>query len=401
MPAKTSTLFDVAPFSPPDSIFGLIEEYKQDPRANKVNLSIGVYQDEEGQIPLMQAVRTAEQEIVLQGQHNKNYLPIGGSPRYCDLVGRLVLGDLAEEFHWSTAQTPGGTVALRVAGETLRRVFNVSRIWMSNPTWANHPQIFEAAGLAIGYYDYLQADKTALNFSGLLDSLQKTSPGDGILLHTVCHNPTGVDLSEEQWSELTELILQRQLYPVFDFAYQGFGESLRKDSFPIEALIRSGGEALICNSFSKNFGLYGERVGGVTAVAQSQESSRCVQSQVQATIRAIYSNPPLHGGLIVEKVLGNAELRDLWQSELEEIRARIASLRKQFVQTLKTMVPHRNFEYINQQRGMFSYSGLTGEQAERLKADHGVYILRSGRINIAGINQHNLQSICQAISRVV
>ncbi len=400
---QTKTLFDSAPLNPPDSIFGLLEQFKQDSRSDKVNLSVGVYQDESGQTPVLKCVRAAER-IMLDAAGSKNYLPIDGSPAFNNAVGKLVLGAAVASntnLHWATAQTPGGTVSLRIAGELLRRVFDVDTIWISNPTWANHPQIFNAAGMAIQRYEYLNANKTGLDFGRMIDSLTQAKSGQAILLHTVCHNPTGVDPTPEQWIEFNTLIQQKGLFPIFDFAYQGFGVNLDEDSFPIRQFVESGGEALVCNSFSKNFGLYAERVGGVTAVAQHAATGSAMRSQLQATIRTIYSNPPLHGGKIVETVLGDSELRKQWEQELTEIRHRILQLRATFVATMASMIPDRDFQYINEQRGMFSYSGLTVDQVERLRSEYAIYALKDGRINIAGINSKNLIPLCQAIANVV
>lgn len=395
-------IFDSAPVNPPDSIFGLIEDFKRDPRPEKINLSVGVYQDEAGQTPVMKCVQEAER-ILLEKKGSKNYLPIDGSPEFCRLVGELVLGDslMPTDIYWATAQTPGGTVALRIAGEMLRRVFNVRTIWMSNPTWNNHDQIYEAAGLERRSYLYLDESKTALDFFRLQQSLEATSPGDAILLHTVCHNPTGVDLSKDQWMELSAMIQHRGLIPIFDFAYQGFGDDLQTDSFPIRQYVQTGGEAIICNSFSKNFGLYAERVGGITAVTQTENAAVAMRSQIQATIRTIYSNPPLHGGKVVETILASDELRQLWEHELGEIRQRIQDLRNQFAEKLEALIGGKSFDYIRQQRGMFSFSGLTPPQVVRLRDEWGIYALISGRINIAGINHSNLEKICTAIAQVM
>jgi aspartate/tyrosine/aromatic aminotransferase len=402
MTEQKPSVFQSAPLSPPDSIFGLIEEYKRDPNPNKINLSVGVYQDEFGQTPVMNCVRAAER-ILLDEAGSKNYLPIDGLARFNDLVGRLALAETAQHaaIHWHTAQTPGGTVALRIAGELLRRVFGTSTIWISDPTWANHPQIYQAAGMAIEQYSYLDSSHTRLDFQRLMDSLKAAKAGQAVLLHTVCHNPTGVDPSPDQWVDLLRLIQEKGLLPIFDFAYQGFGVDLQTDSFPVRHFVEQGGEALICSSFSKNFGLYAERVGAVTVATQSAPVGRAMLSQVQATIRTIYSNPPLHGGKVVETILGNDGLRNQWEQELTDIRQRIHQLRVQFVGMMGQMVPGRDFRYVLEQRGMFSYSGLTSAQVARLKQEYGIYALTSGRINIAGINQTNLLPLCQAIAAVI
>ena len=396
-------MFATAPLNPPDSIFGLIEQFKKDPSPDKINLSVGVYQDDSGKTPVMDCVRSAEQKM-LEAAASKSYLPIDGGPAYNRLIGHLVLGELLADnpdIHWATAQTPGGTVSLRIAGDLLRRVFDVDTIWMSNPTWANHPQIYDAAGFNIKKYDYLDENKTGLDFRALIKSLDQASPNQAVLLHTVCHNPTGVDPTTAQWRELAALIRERQLIPIFDFAYQGFGENIDSDAFPIRHFVETGGEALICNSFSKNFGLYAERVGGITVVAANSESAAAMLSQIKLTIRTMYSNPPLHGGRIVETVLGDPDRRKKWESELAAIRNRILELRATFVATMHELAPDHDFQYINQQRGMFSYSGLTPAQVQRLRKEHSIYILGSGRINIAGINSGNLQRLCEAIASVL
>ena len=394
-------MFKTAPLNPPDSIFGLIEQFKKDTNPNKVNLSVGVYQDESGATPVMKWVRLAEQKM-LEAAGTKSYLPIDGRPNYNRAIGKLILGELYDkpDFHAVSAQTPGGTVSLRIAGELLRRVFNVDTIWMSNPTWANHPKIYAAAGLNVKKYDYLDEQGTRLDFDSMVSTLSQAEPNQAVLLHTVCHNPTGVDPSPEQWEQLCSVVKEKQLFPIFDFAYQGFGTDLDSYAFPIRSYVESGGEALICNSFSKNFGLYAERVGGITAVSQNEDASKAMLSQIKLTIRTMYSNPPLHGGTIVDTVLNDPELRQVWETELAEIRNRILELRSKFVQAMEAKLPQRDFEYILQQRGMFSYSGLTANQVERLREEHAIYALSSGRINIAGINSGNLDQICNAIASV-
>jgi aspartate/tyrosine/aromatic aminotransferase len=399
----TTTMFESAELNPPDAIFGLIEQFKKDTNPDKINLSVGVYQDESGTTPVMKCVRAAEKKM-LEAEGTKSYLPIDGSPTYNSSVGRLVLGDSIFDnanLFSATAQTPGGTVSLRVAGELLQRVFNVDTIWMSNPTWANHPKIYGAAGLKIAKYDYLDANSTGLDFKRLVESLGAAQPNQAILLHTVCHNPTGVDPTPDQWSELAGIIKEKQLFPIFDFAYQGFGTDLESDAFPIRNFVESGGEALICNSFSKNFGLYAERVGGITAVSHNEETSAKMLSQIKLTIRTMYSNPPLHGGKIVDTVLGDADLRAMWETELAEIRQRILDLRSKFVAKMQELAPGKDFEYINQQRGMFSYSGLTPDQVKRLREEFAIYALGSGRINVAGINSSNMDRLCGAIASVL
>ncbi|MEM7783805.1 MAG: amino acid aminotransferase [Planctomycetota bacterium] len=396
-------MFQSAPLNPPDAIFGLNAQFREDPNPEKINLTVGVYQDELGETPVMACVREAEQRL-LEQKGSKSYLPIDGAPQYQDGIGKLILGD--ELFHSDqvfsvSAHTPGGTASLRVAGEMLRRVFGVKKIWMSDPSWANHPKIYESAGLEVERYGYLDHRGTGIDFEKVTKSLESAQSGDAILLHTVCHNPTGVDPSPEQWQKLGQLIRQRDLFPIFDFAYQGFGESLESDAYPIRNFIEAGGEALVCNSFSKNFGLYAERVGGITAVTFGADTAKAIQSQIKSTIRTMYSNPPLHGGSIVSTVLNDPELRQQWVTELEQIRIRIVDLRQRFVDAMQDRMPDHDFSYILRQRGMFSYSGITGEQADILRDEFSIYMLRSGRINIAGMNHSNIGRICDAFTQVL
>ncbi len=401
MKLSAKSMFESAPLNPPDSIFGLIEQFKMDPNPDKVNLSVGVYKDESGQTPIMKCVAAAE-KILLDAAGTKSYLPIDGLPGYNESIARLILGEqLSCSMHRRTAQTPGGTCALRVAGNVLHHILGIDTIWMSNPTWANHPQIYTAARMQLRKYEYLDAAGTGLDFQRMVDSLEDTRAGQAILLHTVCHNPTGVDLSPEQWVELQDVIRRKQLIPIFDFAYQGFGKGVEEDAFPIRSFCENGLEILICNSFSKNFGLYGERVGGITAVAAEESTADAMLSQIKATIRTTYSNPPLHGAAIVNTVLGDDSLRQSWLSELAEIRTRIQKLRGQFVEQMKQLVPDRDFDYINRQIGMFSYSGLTKQQVDRLREEFSIYTIGSGRINIAGINNKNIEMICNAIATVI
>ena len=392
-------MFETAPLNPPDAIFGLMEEFKKDSNPDKINLTVGVYRDEAGTTPVMKAVRQAEQ-ILLDAAGSKGYLPIDGATDYNAAVGKLILGENSNA-QITTAQTPGGTVSLRLAGELVKRVFNVDTIWMSNPTWANHPQIYTAAGLNLKKYEYLDDAGTGLGFEKVLSSLAEAKAGEAILLHTVCHNPTGVDPTPDQWKELLTLVADKKLIPIFDFAYQGFGESLEADAFPIRHFIDAGNDAIVCNSFSKNFGLYAERVGGISAIAQSSDVANAMRSQIKSTIRTMYSNPPLHGGAIVQTVLTDAGLRSTWETELAEIRNRILDLRGKFVDKMQSLAPDRDFGYIKQQRGMFSYSGLRADQVARLKAKHSIYALGSGRINIAGINSGNMDRLCEAIASVL
>ena len=395
-------MFESAELNPPDAVFGLTKTFRDDPNENKISLTVGVYKDESGKTPLMKAVAEAE-DILAQANASKGYLPIDGMPEYNQHVGKMLLGPVADSVIWKSSQTPGGTGALRVAGELLKRSVGIDTVWMSSPTWANHPKIFGNAGMNVCQYDYLCDAGVSLNFDAMMKSIaDQAKSGQAILLHGACHNPTGVDPTKEQWSELLKLVSEKGLLPIFDFAYQGFGDGLDEDAASIREFLADGKhEALICNSFSKNFGLYGERVGGLTVVSVAEDVSVAMQSQVKTIIRRMYSNPPTHGAAIVNIVLSDATLRKTWETELNEMRNRIKQLRTAFVDTMQAVAPQRDFSFINDQRGMFSYSGLSGKVAETLLNDQSVYILRSGRINIAGINDSNRQRLCEAIASVL
>lgn len=395
-------MFESAELNPPDAVFGLTETFRNDPNENKISLTVGVYKDESGNTPLMKAVAEAE-DILAQANANKAYLPIDGMPAYNQHVGKMLLGPVADSVTWKSTQTPGGTGALRVAGELLKRTLGIDTVWMSDPTWANHPKIFGNAGLNVCHHDYLGEEGVSLDFDAMMKSIaDQTNPGQAIVLHGACHNPTGVDPTEEQWPELLKLVSEKGLLPIFDFAYQGFGNGIDEDAAAIREFLADGKhEALICSSFSKNFGLYGERVGGLTVVSKSDDVSAAMQSQVKTIIRRMYSNPPTHGAAIVDTVLSDATLRKTWETELDEMRNRVKKLRTAFVDTMQAVAPQRDFSFMNDQRGMFSYSGLSGKYAESLLKDHSVYILKSGRINVAGINDSNRQYLCEAIASVL
>ncbi len=395
-------MFESAKLDPPDAIFGIVEKFRKDPSEKKINLTVGVYKDENGNTPLMKAVADAE-KILLEAKASKAYLPIDGMPGYNQHVGNMLLGPVADSATWKSTQTPGGTGALRVAGELLKTALGIDTIWMSDPTWANHPKIFNNAGLNVSQHAYLNEEGVALDFDAMMKSIaDETKSGQAILLHGACHNPTGVDPTNEQWTELLKLVAEKGLLPIFDFAYQGFGDGIDEDAAAIRAYLADGKqEAIICNSFSKNFGLYGERVGGLTIVSTTDEASAAMQSKVKTIIRRMYSNPPTHGAAIVNTVLSDATLKQSWESELAEMRTRIKQLRTAFVETMQQVAPQRDFSFINDQRGMFSYSGLKGQYADLLMKKHSVYILGSGRINVAGINDSNRQALCDAIAGVL
>ena len=396
-------MFETIEQAPPDAILGLAEAYRNDPRPNKVNLTIGVYQNEEGRTEILQCVKAAERKL-LESEDSKSYLGIDGLPPYCTQVPQLLLGDAHEvvsSHRFATLQTPGGTGALRVAADLLHAKLPQTRIWCSKPTWANHHNIFGRAGLEVQSYDYLDSSGRSLDYDKLLAALQQIPSGDAVCLHACCHNPTGVDPTHDQWKAIAEVVRERQLMPVFDAAYQGFGDGLDADAWAIRHFAQPGQEMMICSSYSKNFGLYGERVGALTIIAGDEAIAQRVLSQAKACVRANYSNPPKHGAAIVSQVLADAELRRQWVQEVADMCSRIQSVRQQFVDRLREKAPGHDFSFILQQKGMFSYSGLTPVQVDQLRSDHAIYIVGSGRINAAGINRQNIDPLCDAIAAVV
>jgi len=396
-------MFETLEKAPPDAIFGLIEAYKKDPKPTKVNLTVGVYQDKEGATTIFRTVKLAEARL-LEEEDTKSYLGIDGSPAYATAVQELVLGadhEVIASKRAVTAQTPGGTAALRVGAEFIKRVKPDTRIWMSDPTWPNHPQIFGAAGIEIETYPYFDSDTNGLAFDEMLAALKQIPAGDVVLLHGCCHNPTGDDPTPEQWGQIADVIEERGLLPFVDFAYQGLADGLREDATGILTLCRPGSEMLVASSFSKNFGLYNERVGALTLVTPSEEAAQAAISHVKKCIRANYSNPPSHGASIIITVLNDPKLRAQWEDEIQAMCDRINRVRRLFVETLAAKGVARDFSFIARQRGIFSYTGLTKEQAQALREKHSIYILDSGRINVAGMNEYNIDAICQAIAEVL
>ena len=396
-------MFQTVPLAPPDSILGLTEAFRLDPNPAKINLGIGVFCDETGKTPVLPSVKEAEKRL-LATDNSKGYLPIDGSPQYARFVQELVLGaghPAITAGRVATAHTPGGTGALRVAADLIRKTLPASTVWLSDPTWPNHPQILQAAGVPVKLYPYFDAANNTLAFERLLAALHQIPPGDVILLHACCHNPTGIDPTVEQWRQIGQVLAQRGVLPLIDFAYQGFGRGLTEDAAGLLALLESCSEAVIASSFSKNFGLYKERVGALTVVAQDADAVARVQSQVKAVVRANYSNPPAHGGLIVSTILGDAALRAQWELEVAQMRNRINGMRADFVARLQALGVARDFSFITRQLGMFSFSGLNKEQVERLKKEFGIYIVGNGRINVAGMTPGNLDPLCRAIKTVL
>lgn len=386
-----------------DPILGLTALFRADARLNKINLGIGTYKDETGNIPVLNSVKKAE-KYLLEHETTKNYLEIEGIPAFANCTQELLFGKdnlIITKKRARTAQTPGGTGGLRVAADFIVNQIHAKRIWISNPSWPNHINIFTAAGMNVKEYIYYNANNHTLNFDGLLSSLQWAQSGDVVLFHGCCHNPTGADPSSQQWFQLAELSAAKGWLPLFDFAYQGFANGLEEDAEGLRIFALKHQELLIASSYSKNFGLYNERVGACTLVAADFETVNRAFSQVKASIRANYSNPPSHGAAVVATILTKNTLRTLWEKELTYMRQRIYNIRQLFVKTLQELGVQQDFNFILRQNGMFSFSGLPKEKILRLRNDFGVYAINSGRINIAGITLENIIPLCEAIVAVL
>ena len=395
--------FDKIVAAPADPILGLTEEFKNDPRANKINLGVGIYKTNEGVTPVLKCVKKAE-EIIFKNETTKSYLPIVGTPEYGRLVRELLFGKDSEVIAHDRARTvqgPGGTGSLRIGADFLKQQNVTTKVWISDPTWANHFQVFGKAGIETAKYKYYDATTHGLDFEGMKASLKSANAGDAVLLHACCHNPTGIDPTPAQWEELAKLVAELKLIPFFDFAYQGFGNGIEEDAFGVRTFLKYNQEVLIANSFSKNFGLYNERIGALTIVSADKETADRVFSQMKIAVRANFSNPPAHGGNIVTTILSNPELRQMWEDEVKEMRDRIKEMRELFVAKLSALGVQADFSFISQQYGMFSFSGLTKEQVARLKEEFGIYIVGSGRISVAGITTSNIDPLCQAIAKVL
>ena len=389
-------MFEHFSLAPPDSILGLNAAFEKDPRAQKLNLTVGVFKDDAGQTPILESVQLAQAKI-FQQQKTKGYLPIEGGKDFIDQINRLVLGSEFDYRRVATAHTPGGTGALRVGADTLAKVLPAGRFWVSNPTWANHNAVFQAAGFEVLSYRYLNAAKTGLDFAGMLEQLsQQGRPGDVVCLHACCHNPTGIDPTHEQWREISDLLAKKKMLPFVDFAYQGFGDGLQEDAKPISILMRDHSELVICGSLSKNFGLYSERVGALMMISESPRSTDAVLSQIRSSIRCNYSNPPRHGEAIVATILSDAELAPKWRSEVDQMRSRIHSMRNALIQGMEAR--GKNFGFLADQKGMFSYTGLNPMQADWLMNQKGIYIVGTGRINVAGLTTSSMDRVCDAIA---
>ena len=386
---------------PGDPILGLIDAYNQDRNPNKFDLGVGVYKDANGLTPILQSVKQAEQRLVDQ-QLTKSYIGGHGDSRFGELISELVLGadsPLLKAKRAGASQTPGGTGALRLAADFIAHCLPGRGIWLSDPTWPIHETIFASAGVKISHYPYVGSDNT-LNVEAMLQTLEQAPIGDVVLLHACCHNPTGFDLSQDDWLKVLEVVRRRELLPLIDFAYQGFGDGLEEDAWSTRLFTAQLPEVLITSSCSKNFGLYRERVGALIVCAGDAEKLTDVRSQLANLARNLWSNPPDHGAAVVATILGDAQLKAQWADEVHAMRNRIAQLRSGLVEALAPFGLAEHFAHINLQRGMFSYTGLNAEQVQVLREKHSVYMVGSGRANIAGVDGTRLDTLAKAIAQV-
>lgn len=396
-------MFENIPKAPADPILGLADLFKADPRTNKINLGIGVYKNDEGETPVLNSVKKAE-TLLLECEKTKNYLGIDGLATFASATQALLFGadsKIIADKRAATAQAPGGTGALRLAAEFLAKNTQAKRVWISKPTWPNHHNIFKAVGIEVAEYAYYDAANHALDFNGMLEDLNQAQAGDIVLFHGCCHNPTGIDPTCDEWEQLADLSRAKGWLPLFDFAYQGFARGLEEDAEGLRAFANNHQELMVASSYSKNFGLYNERVGACTIVAADAESVDRSFSQIKSVIRANYSNPPAHGAQVVATILNTPDLRQEWESELTAMRDRIKTMRDKFVALLKDNGATQDFSFIQNQYGMFSFSGLNSEQVQRLRDEFAIYAVGSGRINVAGMTEHNIEALCKAIVAVL
>ncbi|QHE76732.1 amino acid aminotransferase [Hydrogenophaga sp. PBL-H3] len=397
------SLFTAVEMAPRDPILGLNEQFAADTNPNKVNLGVGVYFDDNGKLPLLQCVQSAE-KTMMDKPAARGYLPIDGIAAYDAAVKGLVFGVDSEPVksgRVATVQAIGGTGGLKIGADFLKRLNPEATVLISDPSWENHRALFTNAGFKVGTYAYYDADKRGVNFDAMLASLNAAAPGTIVVLHACCHNPTGYDITPAQWDQVIAVVKSRGLTPFLDMAYQGFGHGISEDGAVIAKFVAAGLVFFVSTSFSKSFSLYGERVGALSVLCENAEETARVLSQLKIAIRTNYSNPPIHGGAVVAAVLNNPELRALWEKELGEMRVRIKAMRQKLVDGLKAAGVKQDMSFITSQIGMFSYSGLTKDQMVRLRNEFGVYGTDTGRMCVAALNSKNLDYVCQAIAKVV
>lgn len=387
-----------------DPILSLMETFKQDPRDHKVNLSIGLYYNEAGIIPQLQAVAAAEERLQAQPHQASLYLPMEGLGPYRNAIAPLLFGKdhpMLQAGRIASIQTLGGSGALKVGADFLKRYFPDASVWVSDPTWENHVAIFNGAGFNVNTYPWYDDATNGVKFDAFIAKLKTLPKQSIVLLHPCCHNPTGADLTNAQWDQTVEVLKAQELIPFLDIAYQGFGAGMEEDAYAIRVIAAAGLPALVSNSFSKIFSLYGERVGGLSIVCDSAEESARVLGQLKATVRRNYSSPPNFGAQVVSCVLNDEALLNNWLAEVEAMRLRIIEMRQVLVNVLNSKLPGKNFDYLLKQRGMFSYTGLSAQQVDRLREEFGVYLIASGRMCVAGLNSRNVNQVAEAFAAVM
>mgnify|MGYP001615369158 CR=1 FL=1 len=380
------SFFETIDLAPADPIFKLTTEFEEDRRPNKVNLSVGLYRDEQLQTPVLKTVKQAE-KYLLDTEKSKEYLPISGDPVFVEETKRLIFGDVNRVCG---IQTPGGTGALRVAGDFIRDEIS-SIIALPDPTWPNHPGVFKKCGFKIDTYGYYDVKKHQLNIDAIFKMLRTVPEKSVVLFHACCHNPTGADLSRDEWNQVATVVKERKLLPLFDFAYQGFGDGIEEDAYPIRSFVKQSIECVVTASYSKNFGLYSERVGALFITTNTEQSAKHVLSKLKVYARTLYSNPPKHGAAIVAHILSDPALRKEWEKEVDEMRHRIDSLRDKFVHALQK-------SYLKNRKGMFCYLGLETEKVKRLKEQFGIYMAEGGRMNLAGLSRQNFDYVITSLN---
>ena len=396
------SLFSAIDMAPRDPILGITEAFNADQNPAKINLGVGVYYDDNGKVPLLACVQKAE-EILIAAPAPRTYLPIEGLAAYDKAVQELVFGAdsaVIQEKRAITVQAIGGTGALKIGADFLKRFAPDAQVYISDPSWENHRALFESAGFTVNNYSYYDPSTHGVNFAGMIADIKAMPAGSIVLLHACCHNPTGADLTSAQWDEVIAAVTTGGLVPFLDMAYQGFGAGIAEDGAVVRRFADAGGPLLVSNSFSKSFSLYGERVGALSVVATSGEEAARLMSQVKRVVRTNYSNPPVHGGKVVATVLTTPELRQLWEDELAGMRVRIKEMREAFVAKLKAKAPSHDFDFVRDQVGMFSYSGLTKEQVGKLR-EQSIYAVDTGRICVAALNSRNIDTVIDAIAKVL
>lgn len=398
-----ASLLSAIEMAPRDPILGITEAFNADKNPAKINLGVGVYYDDNGKVPLLDCVRKAEATL-MEKLAPRTYLPIDGLAAYDKAVQELVFGAdsaVIKEKRAITVQALGGTGALKLGADFLKRFAPNAQVWISDPSWENHRALFESAGFTVNNYPYYDAATRGVNFDGMLHALNTMPGGSIVVLHACCHNPTGADLNDAQWLDVIKVVTGRGLVPFLDMAYQGFGDGIEADGKVVRQFADAGGPLFVSNSFSKSFSLYGERVGALSVVAVNADEAARAMSQMKRVIRTNYSNPPVHGGSVVATALSTPELRQLWETELSGMRVRIREMRQLLVARLKEKAPTHDFDFVIKQRGMFSYSGLTKAQVERLRDEFSIYAVDTGRICVAALNTRNIDQVTNAIAKVL